>query len=167
MKVEYKLSEKDLLTHYLYFTNNSPAQRGQKRVTRILIPMIYIVLAWILFAVGMRTATMILFVAAALWYFFWPIYYRHREIKTFKKHIKETADDLIEQSQKAETLKNHLLVQSRISESKYQYSQIEEVKEHKNLTYVFLAKGHTLVLPHEALGKDTVDEFVTDIKKRM
>ena len=167
MKIEYKLTEKDLLAHYMHFSDNSSSQIAQKRVIRILVPIAYIVLGWVFFAIGIPTITIFFFVAAALWYFLWPLYYRWREKNIYKKHIAKKVGGSIEHPLVTETKDNHLFVESNLTGSKYKYSQVDKIIQGKNYTYIYLGKDSAVTLPHSTIGKVTVDVFVSDVKKRL
>ncbi len=167
MKIEYKLTEKDMLAYYLHFSDNSRSRNVQKRIRRTLVPVLYLIFGWVFFAIGIITITIFFFVAAALWYLFWPIYHRWREKKIYKKHIAETVGGSIKDPLVTETNQEHLFIKSNLAKSKYKYSQVGKIAADKKYTYIYLGKDSAVILPHNTIGKDTVDAFVSDVEKRL
>lgn len=167
MKIEYPLTQNDMLAYYLHFSDNSRSRIVQKRIRRTLVPVLYLVFGWVFFAIGISTITIFFFMAATLWYFFWPLYHRWREKRVYKKHIAETVGGSLEDHLVTEAKQNHLFVKSNLAESKYKYSQVDKIAKDKNYTYIYLGKDSAVILPHNTIGKDTVDAFVSDVEKRL
>ena len=153
MKLNYKLFKKDFLEFQLYNSSTSKNSQKTRRKSRLMIPIIYIVLGTLLLILGKITFGIGLLILAVLWYLFYPMYSEKKYKKHFEKHIDEnyskTIDKEVEISFKADLIE----MKDQTSESKVKTSEIDKLIE---------LNDHTLIIPKRAISDN--DKFKSMIK---
>ena len=165
-RIEYTLTAEDLLQFNLYYSSISPNHARQRKRHRILVPVVYMILALLLLREGSHIAATLFTLFAAVWFALSPRWLRKRYCKHYERHIAETAGDVLPRSTVLELLPDGIFSSSHIGETKFRYDAVDRVVENNGYTYVFIGKGMALVLPHDRISKDTIAAFVDEIQRK-
>ena len=84
IKIEYNLDESDYLTHQLYMASKSERIKKKRRKSRLLIPILYVVIAVISIIQQNIILSSVFILVAVIWFLFYPLYERNH----YEKHYK-------------------------------------------------------------------------------
>jgi Flp pilus assembly protein TadB len=93
MKLIYQLNPADLVTFNEYHSAHSDLHIKQRRKHRIIVPIVYLVLAALILMTGARIGAVFFSFFAVLWFLLSPSWLRRRYRKHFQKHVAETVGD--------------------------------------------------------------------------
>ena len=165
-RIEYKLTEQDLLRFNLYHSTTSDLHQKQRRRHRVVVPAAYLILAILLCLSELFIAATLFVLFAAGWFFLSPRLMNKRYRKIYEKHIRETVGDSLRTPMTLELRPDGISSSSYLGESKYRYSVVDRIVENDGYTYVFIGKGMALVLPHDRIPKDAIASLVAEITQR-
>ncbi|MBN1590365.1 MAG: YcxB family protein [Pirellulales bacterium] len=165
-KLECRLNEEDLVRFFLYASQHSEVQQRQRRRQRIFIPLLYLMLTALLGLMGAHLAAGLFAVAAVAWFLLWPSYLEWRHRRFFAAHVKENVGESLRQPRVVELAPEGIRVSSGLGEAVFRYSAVGRIVENEGYTYVFIDKAQALVLPHDRLARETIDQLVEQIEQR-
>jgi len=165
-RIEYKLTEQDLLKFNLYYSANSDLHRKYRRRYRLFVPVAYAVLALLLCLLHSFVVASIFAAVGVGWFFLSPMWMRRRYRKQYEKQIRETIGDSLRDPITLELQPDGICSSSYIGESKYRYSAVDRIEENDGYTYIFIGKGMALILPHDRIPKDAGRSLVAEIARR-
>lgn len=164
MKLEYSLTSSDFLEYQLY--NSSKSKSTQKRLlrSRVLIPVIYIVIGLYFWYKDENLIRAILFgIIALLWFLFYPNYAKRRYKKHFKKHVAENYKNRINKTVEVFFDENHINTKDYTSESKINGTELKELIETENYFFIKLVTELCLIVPKiEVANQSELKKRVTD-----
>jgi hypothetical protein len=164
--LEYQPTEEDLVRWNLYYAARSSYHRRYLLIFRLAIPCIPLAFAF-LELLSRRFFPALHFVLfAVLWVFIAPGLYRYLIRMQVRRLAKEGYQNLIRKPIVLAVEEDGIYCRSHIGETLYHYAAVESVSEDNGYTYLLMGKGIALILPHDRLGKDTVDAFVAEVERR-
>jgi len=118
MTLQYSLDEKDFLINLLY--NNTNSELNKKRLfrSRILIPLIYVIIAASFIFKKNHITGIGFIVFAVLWFIFYPNYSKRRIKRYYIKYIKENFDTRIGVLSELVLNSEYIMISEKGSESK-------------------------------------------------
>jgi len=87
--LEYSLSEEDFLTFQLYVASTSPNTIKKRTKVKYRVPVIYGILALLIFWIGETEMAVAFIIIGLLWLVFYPKWEKHRYYNHYRDHIKE------------------------------------------------------------------------------
>ena len=160
MKLEYSLTNEDFLEHQLYEASKSKRVKSKRFKTRIITPIIYLILGLVSFASGYKILfPLIMFLFAILWYLFYPTRSRKIHIKHYNNHIKDTYKNRINKPIEIEFNKDYVYIEDNGSESKIKTSELKSLIELKNHFLIKLKTDLSLIVPKREINN--IDVFKT------
>jgi len=165
-RIEYRLTEQDLLLFNLYFAEHSEHLRKQRRRHRLLVPAAYLILAFMLLLVQAYVVAAAFILFAAGWFLFAPRLMKARYRTIYGRHLNETIGDSLRDPLTLELQPDGIATTSFLGESKYRYAAVDRIAEHDGYTYVFIGKGMALVLPHDRIPRETIAALAAEIIRK-
>lgn len=165
-RIEYQLTEDDLVQFYVYYLSISDYQRKQRNKQRIGLPVFYLAIAALFLLVKLYLAATILVLFSAGWFLFFPAWARKKHRKHYEKHVKEVAGDELSKPRVLELREDGIFSSSHLGEAKYAYSAVDRIVDHEGYTYIFIGKGMALVLPHDRIPQEDRCSFVDEVNRR-
>ena len=152
MTINYKIDENDYLRHQLFVASKSEHIKKKRLRSRILVPLIYVVLGLYLLFQSNIPLAIIIFILGMLWFFVYPIWERRHYIKHYKGFIKENYKDSLGITATMELNNDYILAKDSGSESKILTTEIEEINEIPTTVFVRLKGGQSLILPKDKIA---------------
>jgi len=159
MKLEYKLNNSDFLEYQLYISSKSKLHKKNRNKSRIIVPLIYIILGLYLIYIQNFEIGIVFFGIAILWYLFYPLRSKRRYKKHFEDHIKENYKNrigkkvILEFDSDSDYIESSEFgTQSRINDS--EFDKLIELKEH---FFLKLKSELSIIIPKRAM--DNISEF--------
>lgn len=165
-RIEYQLTEEDLVRFNLYYSAHSELHKRQRRRHRLLVPVVYVMLAGLLCWIRAFIGASILAAFALVWFLLSPAWLRWRFRKHYEKHIRETKVETLKEPMTLELQPDGICTSSAVGESKFRYSAVDQIVENDGYTYVFIGKGMALILPHDRIARETIAALVAEISQR-
>jgi hypothetical protein len=166
-RLEFRLTEEDRVRFFGYFASNSPTHISQARIYRFLPAVLWAGLAIFLLGVHAYIMAAVFFAMVAGWILIAPWRLRKRYEKIHRRIVAETSGRTLAEPLVIELEDAGVRSTSAIGDSLIKYAFIGKIVENAVYTYVFIDKGQAHVLPHDRLGKPVVDEFISELKRRM
>jgi hypothetical protein len=166
MKITFQLTQKDLVKFNEYHSAHSPLHIKTLRRQRILVPIIYLVIAaFSAISLNYTFATMFS-VLSVLWFLLYPKWIKKRCKKYFTKHVEENFSNVDKEPSSIELQEDGIHSTSHMGHSTFKYSVIEKVVENDGVTYIYIGKGIALVIPHDRVSADDRNSLITEIEQR-
>ncbi len=165
-RIEYMLTEDDLVKFNLYFAETSPVNRQRRFKCRVLIPILYFVLALYPILNQYYIFASLTIVTAVLWFFLSPFWFRRGYRKYYKQHVAETMGDSLKKIRVVELLPDGFLSTTSFGESKYRYDAVDKIVEHDGFTYIYIGKSMAVILPHDRIPSETIQWWVDEIERK-
>ena len=155
MELNYKLTEEDYIDFNVFHAKNSKAVQKQVTIQRILVPVIYLVLA-ILVSVVMDIQFFLIFIPVLivniLWFIFYPAY--------FYRLIKRNSTKMMREGKNVGVLGAHRMIFtedglreiSPKGEMSISWSGIETFGEDHAGFYLYNSGMSALIIPKKELG---------------
>lgn len=165
MNISYQLSNSDFLEYQLYASSKSELQKKKRFRSRIMIPIIYLLVA-MYFAykreeVGLGIAFLIF---GILWFLFYPLYSKFRYKKHFQKHVEENYKNRTNKQVEINFEGNSLNIKDFTSESRINGNELRELIETKNHFFIKLTTDLSLILPKHSIENQTeFKKLVTEL----
>ncbi len=166
MKLTYQLTLDDLVKFNIYHTENSPIHIKARRRYRIIPPAIYLALAMFGYFAGDVGFAMTFAGLAIVWFLFSPRILKRRYRKHFEKHVEENFKDSVKESSTVELEEDGVHSTSQMGESIFKYSAVEKIVANDGFTYVYIGKGMAIVIPHDRVPENQINDLVTGIEKQ-
>ncbi len=154
MTLDYKIDEKDFLTHQLFVASKSDRIKRKRQRSKIIVPLIYVALGILFFFQDKVSLTIIFFIIGILWFFIYPLWERQYYIKHYKGFIKENYKDRLGLCATLEFNNDYILTKDNGSESRILTTELEEICEISTTIFVRLKGGQSFILP-----KDKITDF--------
>lgn len=157
MRIEFEISEEDLLTHQLFATANAISVRKRRGRGRIFLILIYIIAGVFIWSMSGPFIGGLFFLACFPLYFL----YIRLESNQYLKHIKAFVKDQMKERQAAVTTllfdKENVTMADGTNSSTIPLSEINTIYEIKELYSLKLNSGQAIVLPkkHKNPTNDT------------
>lgn len=155
MELNYKLTEEDYIDFNVFHAKHSQAVQKQVKLQRILVPLMYIVLA-VLATSFLDVPFLVLFIplvaVAVLWFLFYPAY--------FYRLIKRNATKMMREGKNDAVLGEHTMIFtdqglreiSPKGEMSVSWSGIENYGEDDSGFYLYNSGMSALIIPKRELG---------------
>ena len=162
LNLTYKLTADDYLAHQLYIVSKSERIKKKRKRSQWLVPIFYTFIAGLFYIRLMLVYQSLGFLFfGILWYLFYPLYSKRRYRKHYQKHIKEHYSNKIGGIATLVFEQNVLLVLGEGTETKVNFSEIEEVIEIPHLFMIRVSTGD-----HLLVSKDT-SVSLSDFKEQL
>ena len=162
MNINYQLTNLDFLEYQLYTSSKSELHKKRRFRSRIIIPIIYIVIGIIFTNQNGKYGIGIAFVVfAILWLVFYPMYSKWRYKRHFQKHVEENYKNRINKPVEIDIDENSVNAKDFTSESKINGTELKELIETKDHFFIKLTTDLSLIVP-----KHSIDN-ITEFKKRV
>jgi ABC-type multidrug transport system fused ATPase/permease subunit len=152
MTIHYKIDESDYLIHQLFVASKSERIKKKRLRSRIIVPLIYVVLGLYFLVQSNVLLAIIIFIIGILWFFVYPIWERRHYIKHYKGLIKENYKDSLGIIATLEFDNDYILAKDTGSESKILTTEIEDICEIPTTVFVRLKGGQSLILPKDKIA---------------
>ena len=166
MKLTCQLQPADLVAFNEYHSAHSKLHRKQRWKYRVIVPIVYLILAAILYTSSGPMGASVLVAFALIWFLFSPLWLRRRYRKHFQKHVAETSGESLKDPMVLELVDEGIRVQSHIGQSVFKYTAVGNIARDVGRTYVYIGKGMALILPEDRIPKDQIAAFVKTIEER-
>lgn len=162
MKINYKLTYQDFLEYQLYSSSKSELHRKKRFRSRIIIPILYIILGIYFANKDEGYLIGILFtVLGILWYVFYPLYSKWTYRRYIKKFVEENYKNRINKEVELDFDVSSVSAKDYTSESKINENEIKELIETRDHFFIKLDTDVSLIIPKHAI--ENKEEF----KKRI
>ncbi|MEP1488546.1 MAG: hypothetical protein ABJK28_08965 [Algibacter sp.] len=153
IKLKYSLTNEDFLEHQLYIASKSKNVIKKRKRTRVIIPLIYLVIALsYFFSKGNYTVSLIFISISIIWYLFYPIRSKKLHIKHYQNHINENYKNRIHVESEIEITNDYIFGKEKTNESKTSIEEVESLIELKTRFFLKLKTGLSLIIPKVVIG---------------
>ncbi|MGG5486029.1 YcxB family protein [Gaetbulibacter sp. PBL-D1] len=155
MKIEYTLNFVDFLEYQLYASSKSELHKKNRNKSRIVIPILYIILGFFILYITKSASAIAFFAFAILWYSFYPLYSKWKYKKHFEKHIKENYKNRIGKKIVLNFDKEVDFIETSDfgTQTKIQDSEFDKLIELKNHYFLRLKSELSLIIPKRAISE--------------
>lgn len=146
MKIQYSLSEEDMITHQLYLASTSERIMKERIIAKVAVPIMYVLVAiWYYFdnQIGLSVTILMLI---PLWYFLYPLWERKRYKSHYKSFIKEHFSTKVGRPSSLEFDNVVMILKDDGTETKILTTEIAEIVELPNIILIKLITGESLVI---------------------
>ncbi len=159
--LKLKLEEEDHLIYQLYIASKSERIKKKRKSARIRIPIIYLILALIVYFSGQVSFALALAVFGSLWFLFYPQFERKRYYKHYKSFVKENFKDRLEKEAIINLGVEEIELIDESGNSKLKVEKIDEISEIENYYFIKLNKAAGLILPKRKIEDlESVKEWI-------
>jgi len=151
MKIDFKLTSEDFLEHQLFSSSQSKLHQKDRAKKRMILPIVYIILGVISFAIDIIELSIFLLVFAIIWIVFYPAFSKYRYKKHFQKYIAETFKHLIDQPVEIKIGESTLNVKDVTFETTLNTTKLKELIETKNHFFIKLVTDLSFIVPKHAI----------------
>lgn len=162
MRYEYTLNENDYLTNSLFTASKSPTIKKRRLWTRLLIPIVYIVLGIWMWSEYRPESTYIFFVLALIWYLISPWITGRRFVKYYKSAIQEAYGKRLGRPCSLEIGEDVLISIEEPNESRMKISDVEIIHELSTHLLIKIKTSNTIILPLDKI--QNTDELKREVK---
>lgn len=158
MNLNYKLTYSDFLEYHLYATSKSKLHKKKRFWSRIIVPIIYLLLGLYLAIKSQEIEIGIFFAGIGIaWFLLYPMYSKWRYKKYSQKHVEENYKNRINKLVEINFNENSVNTKDFTSESKIKGSELKELIETKEHFFLKLATDSSLIIPKHVVTD--FDEF--------
>lgn len=162
MTINYQLTNADFLEYQLYTSSKSELHKKRRFRSRIIIPILYLVLGIFFANQNGKFEIGIAFVLfGILWFVFYPMYSKWRYKNHFKKHVEENYKNRINKPVEIDFDENSVNAKDFTSESKINGTELKELIETHNHFFIKLTTDLSLIVPKHSI------ENQAEFKKRV
>lgn len=166
MEIKYTLTEEDYINFNLFHLKNSKTAMNALKIQRLLIPILYLIVGFILAKVSEGPLFLWLSIFLLLgiaWYFFYPKYFYHSVMRRVRKMLKEGKNEGL--------LGEHLMTVSEegihdissSGETSVKWPSIENFTEDEHNLYFYNTSLSAYIIPKREL--QNVEGFQQFVKK--
>ncbi|MFD1030235.1 YcxB family protein [Metaplanococcus flavidus] len=164
MELNYKLTEEDYIDFNLFHAKNSKAVKKQVTMQRVLVPVMYIILAF-LGLVFLDMPFLFLFIPfllmGILWFIFYPAYFYRLIKRNSTKMMREGKNEGVLGAHKMIFTEDGLREISPKGEMSISWSGIESFGEDPSGFYLYNSGMSALIIPKKELGNsEEVSRFL-------
>ncbi|APY06831.1 hypothetical protein BWZ20_00315 [Winogradskyella sp. J14-2] len=162
MTINYQLTNSDFLEYQLYTSSKSELHKKRRFRSRIIIPILYLVLGIFFANQSEKFGIGIAFIVfGILWFVFYPLYAKWRYKNHFKKHVEENYKNRINKPVEIDFNENSVNSKDFTSESRINGTELKELIETKDHFFIKLQTDLSLIVPKHSI------ENQTEFKKRV
>ena len=164
MTLNYKLTNADFLALQLYSSSQSALQNKKRFRSRIIVPILYIVLGLYAMLKNGQTGFGMLFIGLAVaWYLLYPLYSKWKYKKHFEKHVEENYKNRVNQAVEIKIDDEALYGKDFMSETKIIGTEIKNIIETKVHFFLKLVTEVVLIIPkHTVENQDGFKKIIQD-----
>ncbi|WP_298761308.1 YcxB family protein [uncultured Psychroserpens sp.] len=153
MTLNYTLNFDDFLEYQLYASSKSKRQKQNRNKSRLVIPIIYVILGLVMFVLKKTELSILFILFALLWYVFYPLYSKGRYKRHFENHIKENYTNRIGKENELTfgDEADFIETSSFGSQSRIQESEFDKLIELKDHYFLKLKSELTIIIPKRAV----------------
>lgn len=145
MTLDYTLTQEDFLTYQLYTANHSERIQKKRKKARYIVPIIYLVCAYVMYLTGDGVATV--FIALAIiWFLVYPTWTRYRYKKHYQSFVKEQFKNYDNRIVSLTIDDDFIYTKDEGSESKITLTEIQEISELPTLFLIKIKTAQSLVI---------------------
>ncbi|MFD0860582.1 YcxB family protein [Sungkyunkwania multivorans] len=153
MTINYQLTDSDFLEYQLYTSSKSKLDKKRRFRSRIIIPIIYLVLGLFFANQSGKFGIGIAFLVFGIfWFVFYPLYSKWRYKNHFKKHVEENYKNRINKPVEIHFDENSVNAKDFTSESKINGTELKELIETKDHFFIKLTTDLSLIVPKHSIG---------------
>ena len=173
MTINYQLSNSDYLTFQLYTSSKSELHKKRRNLSRILIPVIYVLFGIYLVMFSRVVTSGYVFIGLSIvWYALHPFYSRWRYKNHFKKHVEHNYKNRINKPISIEFDKDFIISKDFTSESKISHSELKELIEIDSHFFIALTSDLALIVPKHVVSdiiafKKKITDYGADYKDEL
>ncbi len=166
MKIEYTLTEEDILEYQLYITSKSESIRKKRLISKFAVPALYVLLSiFFFFYDNNQNAILICVFLGALWLLIYPFYSKYKYKRSYLNHIKSKYIDKLDH---VDALKlgnnNYFYIVEQGKEGKIKTSDADKLIELKNHFFLQMKKGGAIIIPKTyILNTENFKKIITDL----
>ncbi len=165
MIVKTALETKDYLTYQLFIASRSKQVQNSRIKTRIVVPIVWIILGCILSYHDGNFMMLIAFsFASMLWYIMIPRYETKRYEKHYAKFIEEHYTNRIGQENIIDFQDDIIKANSPMGESKVHYDALLALQELKEYLFLALSKSTAFIIPKKDI--DDIEKLKYDLARK-
>ncbi|MEM1326725.1 MAG: hypothetical protein AAGI23_12255 [Bacteroidota bacterium] len=162
LQLDYQLIVDDHVEYQLYLASISERIQKKRLRNRIIVSIVYLILAVTLFLVASYMTGVLFLIIAVLWYVFYPMRDRKRYRKHYEAFFREDASNGKSSTIHAELTTSSIHLEEENSESTIKTTAIQFIDEIGLYYFIRFAKNKAIILPksqihHKAAFKNWVD----------
>lgn len=167
-KITYTLTKEDYLQHLLYASSKTPNIQNKRKIYKILLPVIYIVVAFI----GLISGNMILFFSLAIlsvfWWVFFPKWEKNLYTNRYSKFLDQQMSTEGFKQIEIDIQPEQIFQKEGTITYSIAYDQIRVIHEIQNYFYIGLKDGYTVIIPKNAISdidafKKSITEYTQEL----
>jgi hypothetical protein len=164
--IEYQLTEEDLMRSHMFYSDWSGELSAIQKSIRGLQVLLVALFASLLYIEEVRIPIVVLLTAGVVLHILYPWILKRTFRKRFQQQARGQGGYLLDGPITVAVEDDGLSVASSLGGSLYYYPAVTDVLKDSNATYLIIGKARTLILPHDRIGKETVDAFVSEVERR-
>lgn len=163
MIIDFKIEEKDFLIYQLYAASKSERIKKTRRRSKIVAPLIYVIVGFMFFFPARYSTAIILFIIGLLWFFIYPLWEKGHYVRHYRHFIKENYKDRFGRTATLEFNNDFILERDNGSESRILTTEVEEINEISTMIFIKLKGGQSVILPKDKIAD--IDQLTTRLKE--
>ncbi len=168
MKIDYTLSENDLLTHQLFSASKSKTIQKRRAKGKIFLLLIYMAMGFFIWDRNGPPTAAVFFVVCLPLYFVYALMERNQYVNHFKRYVAERDKDLLGRTTALTFTESHLEMNEAEKESIIPYSEIETIFEIGSLFSISLKNGQSVLIPKAGLSSlDETRNYLRHLASRL
>ncbi len=165
-EIVFNLKKEDILAFQMYESGESEYQKKRRKRNRLLVPVIYGLIAIMAFFKEFNSIGAGILVFSVVWFFLYPTYAKWFHCRHFKKHIEEKYKNELDTEGILRLEEERFFSYSEDGEIKLKYSAIENLVELEKFYLIRLKLAVTFLLPKERIPKEKLEPFIQEVSKR-
>jgi len=168
VKLNFNLSEQDLLIFQLYTASNSPYIKRSRRVNWLVVPILYLVFSVVLYLADSLDFSIGFLVLAILWLIFYPFFQKSRYEKGYKRHNIEYFKNRFDKPVELSFTKEYIASKDESGEGKMKLSELEALHEIQDYYFLKFNSGVSLIIPKkEVVEFNKLKELLESLVKKL
>ena len=151
MTIDFKIDQKDFLTHQLFLASRSTRIKRKRRRSKMAVPLFYLAFAVFCLYEDKVWMSILFTLIAILWFFIYPLWERRHYIRHYKGFIKENYKERLDVIATLEFNDDYILAKDNGSDSKVLTTEVEEICEIPTRIFVRLKGGQSFILPKDKI----------------
>jgi len=155
LQFNYKIDESDYHTHLLYTISKSSTAIKTRSKIRWMMTITLLIFSFI--ANGNKSTensgqSLYFFILAVLTFIFMPLYTRWSYRKTYLKHVRKFYKDRMSEPTNLKINNSNFSISDSQGESILSFNEIEGINELKNICFLKLKAGQSIILPSHSIS---------------
>ncbi|MCT4639473.1 MAG: YcxB family protein [Bacteroidales bacterium] len=152
MKLEFQLEREDHVTFQLYIASKSERIKKKRKTVKYRVPIVYLVLAAIIFFVGQLGLSITFVLVGILWYLFYPKYELKKYEKHYRSYVEENFKSDLDPKVVIELTETVINTTEEKGNSSIKVETVKEIDEIGKYFFIKLNPGLGLVLPKSKIN---------------